>query len=115
MYKQINSIYTNILDKRIFSCWLLYNTLIHMFTFPLSLLTDHQLVRTHLRTHFMAFHKSAINTTQHESRWHRVQFNEISMRATQDPLWHVMYEWRSMEMAAVEWMLVVYPSSWIKG
>lgn len=67
MYKQINSIYTNILDKRIFSCWLLYNTLIHMFTFTTSFLTDHQLVNAHLPTHFMAFDKLAINTTQHES------------------------------------------------
>lgn len=47
MYKQINSIYTNIPDKRIFSCWLLYNTLIHMFTFTISFLTDHQLVNAH--------------------------------------------------------------------
>lgn len=73
MYKQINSIYTNILDKRIFSRWLLYNTLIHMFTFAISLPTYHQLVSTRLLTHFMAFDKSAINTRQHESRWHRVQ------------------------------------------
>lgn len=85
MYKQINSIYTNILDKRIFSCWLLYNTLIHMFTFPLSLLRDHQLVSTHLHTHFMAFNKSAINTTQHESQWHRVQFDEIQYESNTRP------------------------------
>lgn len=77
MYKQINSIYTNIVDKRIFSCWLLYNTLIHMFTSAISFLTDHLLVGTHPLTHFMAFDKLAINTTQHESRRHRVQFNEI--------------------------------------
>lgn len=74
MYKHINSIYTNILNKRMFSCWLLYNTLIHMFTFPSSLLTDHQRVSAHLSTHSMAFHESAIKTTQHESRWHSVQF-----------------------------------------
>lgn len=83
--KQINSIYTNILDKRIFSCWLLYNTLIHMFTFLLSLLADHQRVSTHLSTHFMAFHKSAINTTQHESRWHRVQVNDIQYESNTRP------------------------------
>lgn len=77
MYKQINSIYANILDIRIFSCWLLYNTLIHMFTFAVSLLTDHQLISAHLLTHFKAFYKSAANATQHESRWHGVQFDEI--------------------------------------
>lgn len=55
MYKQINSIYTNILDKRILSCWLQYNTLIHMFTFAISLLTDHQLVSKPLLPDFMAF------------------------------------------------------------
>lgn len=40
MYKQINRICTNVFDKRIFSCWLLYNTLIHMFTFTKSLQTQ---------------------------------------------------------------------------
>lgn len=85
MYKQINSIYTNILDIRIFSCWLLYNTLIHMFTSAISLLTDHQLISTHLLTHSMAVYKSAINTTQHESRWHRVQFNEIQYENNTGP------------------------------
>lgn len=68
MYKQINSVYTNIFDKRIFSCWLQYNTLIHMFTFTICPLTDHRLVSIHLPTHFMAFHKLAINTTQHDSQ-----------------------------------------------
>lgn len=31
MYKPINSVYTNILDKWIFSCWLLYNTNSHLY------------------------------------------------------------------------------------
>lgn len=48
-----------------------------MFTFAVSLHIDHQLVSAHLPTHFMAFNKSAINTTQNESQWHRVLFNEI--------------------------------------
>lgn len=77
MYKQINSIYTNILDKRILSCWLLYNTLIHMFTFAITILPHRPPAGQDLLSHFMAFNKSAINTTQHESQWHRLQFNEI--------------------------------------
>lgn len=48
-----------------------------MFTFAVSLHTDHQLVSAHQPTRFMAFDKSAINTTQHESRRHRFLFNEI--------------------------------------
>lgn len=80
MYKQINSIYTNILDKRILSCWLQYNTLIHMFTFATSLLTDHQLVQISWLSN-----KSAISTTQHESRWHRIQFDEIQYESNTRP------------------------------
>lgn len=85
MYKQINSVYTNIFDKRIFSCWLLYNTLTHMLTFTISPLTDHRLVSTRLPTHFMAFHKLAINTTQHDSQWHRVQFYEMQFESNTRP------------------------------
>ena len=48
-----------------------------MFTFITSLLTDHQLVGTHLLTLLMAFNESAVNTTQHERQWHRVQSDEI--------------------------------------
>lgn len=56
-----------------------------MFTFAISLLTDHQLVSKPLLQNFMAFNKSAISTTQHENQWHRIQFNEIQYESNTRP------------------------------
>ena len=82
-----------------------------MFTSTFSLFTDHQLDSTRPPTYFMAIHKStAINTTQHESRWQRVHFVKCGMRATQDPLQRVTYEWGlgSTAMVAMEWWFCGY-------
>lgn len=68
MYKQINRIYTNIFDKRIFRCWLLYNTLythVYIHRIPPN--------RACLPTHFMALTNCPF--TQHSMRADGTEFS----------------------------------------
>lgn len=105
MYKQINSIYTNRLDKG-------YSVVGCYITLLFTCLHSPQTTSWSAHT---CFHISWLSTnqplTQHSMRADGTGFSlmKSSMRATQDPLQRVMYEWGSMTMAAMEWRFALCP------